>query len=385
MSGKSRLRILVTDGGNANTLGIVRQLGILQRFHISIIASNNLAPAKYSKYCDKFFKIAKSSAPDFHQQVSNIVKSEKIDAILPVGFNSFKFFVHNRQFFENSTYICLPPTESFEIATSKIKTTSLAEQLGLKVPKSIVVTDISALDEIANLRFPVVIKSQNEIGGRMVEYANSISELRSKFKLLVKKHSLSPSQYPLIQEYIKGAGVGYLAYLEDGVVKHFFMHRRVREFPVSGGRSVCAESFFDQKLKDAGEKILSALKWNGCAMVEFKQTNDNDYYILEINPKLWGSLELSICAGVNFPLYMLPRQEQVAEGAHPYLKNLRFQWLINGELYHLVNRPSSAIDIFRTAARSKKDFWISDLKPNLIQLILVFLDLYKFLKARVFA
>ena len=43
------------------------------------------------------------------------------------------------------------------------------------------------------------------------------------------------------------------------------------------------------------EKLLDSLNWNGPAMVEFKlDQNLNEYKLIEINPKLWGSLDLTI-------------------------------------------------------------------------------------------
>ncbi len=37
------------------------------------------------------------------------------------------------------------------------------------------------------------------------------------------------------------------------------------------------------------------------ALVEFKRDNEGIYKLLEINPKFWGSLDLAIASGVNFP------------------------------------------------------------------------------------
>jgi protein-tyrosine-phosphatase len=49
------------------------------------------------------------------------------------------------------------------------------------------------------------------------------------------------------------------------------------------------------------------------AMVEFKIDSKGQHWLMEINPRLWGSLALSIDAGVDFPLGLL----RVAEGEEP--------------------------------------------------------------------
>ena len=39
-------------------------------------------------------------------------------------------------------------------------------------------------------------------------------------------------------------------------------------------------------------------------MLEFKFFKGN-YYLIEANPKFWGSLDLAIASGVNFPLILI--------------------------------------------------------------------------------
>ena len=83
------------------------------------------------------------------------------------------------------------------------------------------------------------------------------------------------------------------------------MHRRIRERLVMGGPSTCAESVYDSKLLDYGLRVLKNLKWHGVAMVEFKKDSiDGEFKLMEINPKFWGSLDLAIASGVDFP-YLL--------------------------------------------------------------------------------
>ena len=79
------------------------------------------------------------------------------------------------------------------------------------------------------------------------------------------------------------------------------MHRRVRENPPTGGASVCAVSIYDGKLLDYGRRLLDALNWHGVAMVEFKRDRlSGELYLMEINPKLWGSHDLAIASGMDF-------------------------------------------------------------------------------------
>lgn len=380
-----KLKILITDGASVNALGIIRQLGILNKFEIHVVGYNSLALGKYSRYCNDFTLVShpKQAPEKFISSIIKLVEQKQIDFVLPVGFYAHKVLIENSTLFNKRVKFCLPSQQSFENATSKIKTAELAQKVKVNVPKTIVITDVKELDQLSGLKYPVVIKAAKEIGGRMVEYAENHAELLDKFKYLVHKFNLSPQDYPIIQEYIKGEGVGFFALYSNGVCQHYFMHERIREFPVSGGRSVCARSFYDERLFEEGKKILDALNWNGSAMVEFKRTAENEYYLLEVNPKLWGSIELAIVSGVNFPLLMIDHVNGIDHEPIQYKRGVYFQWCLNGEFYHFVNRPLAFFKILTTSFSSKKDFWLKDIKPNLIQSLLIIVDLYKVIRAKI--
>ena len=158
----------------------------------------------------------------------------------------------------------------------------------------------------------------------------------------------------------------------------YFMHHRIREYPVTGGASVCAESFSDVALKNEGMKLLDALKWEGVAMVEFKKDmKDGKYKLMEINPKLWGSLELAIVSGINFPELLAEAAVGTLQSKESVYPGLRFQWLLNGELFHFFERPSSLFSILGSLFKSRNDFWWNDLKPNLFQVANIFVHYKK--------
>jgi len=127
----------------------------------------------------------------------------------------------------------------------------------------------------------------------------------------------------------------------NGDVIAEFMHRRVREVPPTGGPSSVAESWADETLAQHGRRILNHLNWTGAAMVEFKRDLVSGvYYLIEINPKFWGSLGLAIAAGVDFPYLAF----QIAAGhfdrSPGTYQLVRYQWLSMDIAHSLaVRRP----------------------------------------------
>ena len=185
--------------------------------------------------------------------------------------------------------------------------TLLAGQLGIPCPETLSPRTLNeALGFGAKASFPLIIKGRDEDAPYATCYANNPLQFETRYRKLVERHALDDLSLPLIQRRLTGDGFGFFAFYLDGVRQAYFMHRRIREYPASGGPSTCAESFFDERLLDLGTRMLDRLKWHGVAMVEFKQDRPGgDYFLLEVNPKFWGSLDLALHCGVSFPYLMV--------------------------------------------------------------------------------
>jgi predicted ATP-grasp superfamily ATP-dependent carboligase len=150
--------------------------------------------------------------------------------------------------------------------------------------------------------------------------------------------------YPLIQELIPREGPGYGASFlldEKGEVRASFVHKRLREYPVTGGASTLRESVRSDDIRDMARALLNALDWFGVAMVEFKvDPRDGTPKLMEINPRFWGSLSLAVEAGVNFPylLYRMSRGENFKPVEH-YQIGKRCRWLLPGDILHFIYNP----------------------------------------------
>jgi predicted ATP-grasp superfamily ATP-dependent carboligase len=148
----------------------------------------------------------------------------------------------------------------------------------------------------------------------------------------------------------------------------------VREYPATGGASSCAESFYDSKLEDYGRRMLDSLNWHGVAMVEFRcDSRDGEYKLMEINPKFWGSLDLALAAGADFPgdLCHMALGETLPF-VDDYQRNLRFQWPLSGfgDLFHLWTRPKSVLNVVFDFLnpRVRSNIWITDPAPSFQEL-----------------
>jgi predicted ATP-grasp superfamily ATP-dependent carboligase len=243
------------------------------------------------------------------------------------------------QRFPPPTSVIAPNAESFARIRNKELVLSVARELGIAVPDQVVV-HLPEVGDPANVTYPVVVKPARSVVARdgrfvktSVSYARSPGELRHRLAIL-------PAEaYPiLLQSKIEGPGEGVFLLVSEGRTLASFAHRRIREMPPSGGISVCSESVpMDAALLRQCERLLTRLGWNGVAMVEFKRSEgDGTPYLMEINGRFWGSLQLAVDAGVDFPLWLL----EVALGRAvpvqaPYRVGIREQWEWGEADHHL--------------------------------------------------
>lgn len=301
------MRILVTDGDNRAALSIVRSLG--EKCH-QLLVGEVYQPclASSSKYCHERFVYPDPvhAGPEFIKTLQQQIVDRAVDVVLPVSDITTCLVTENKKILGKCCHIPFPDFEVVKRAASKYEVIKAAQQLGIAIPRThFVDTPEQASSIPCDWPFPLVIKpnrSRIRDGSRWistgVSYAYTIDELRLKVE---SSHRL---EFPLlIQERIEGPGVGVFLCYHHGKSIACFAHRRLREKPPSGGVSVLRESIALPPLAKAdAERLLDHLQWHGVAMVEFKIDQRNNLPVLmEVNGRFWGSLQLAIDSGIDFP------------------------------------------------------------------------------------
>lgn len=305
------MRVLITDGDSRSALAATRSLG--RRGHEVIVGGEQPASlagvSRYASACAAY--PAPSDNPDaFVAAVADAAQRHRVDVIMPMTeITTLLLTAHQSQL----PSFCKLPFAAPEIvarAADKAHVMELGERLGVPIPRTQILTtpaDVATMQQPPT--FPVVIKaarSRIRTGAGFIStgvaYASDSSELQ---RLLGR---LRPEEFPvLLQERIVGPGVGLFACYDNGRVVARFAHRRLREKPPSGGVSVlCQSAPLDPHAADYADRLLTALNWHGVAMVEFKRDErDGSLRLMEINGRFWGSLQLAIDAGVDFPALLL--------------------------------------------------------------------------------
>lgn len=207
----------------------------------------------------------------------------------------------------------LPDPAALRTVLDKQATLDAARAVGIRTPVSIQPHEGWQLDDLlAHCRLPVVLKwsDPNAVAPRLAEsglpllkaeYVHRPAELETA----LERYS-AIKQWPLIQEYCPGYGLGQFFLMHEGRALRRFQHRRVAEWPPEGGfSSVCDGVSLDEhvELQERSIALLQAIGWEGVAMVEYRyDPARGEARLMEINGRFWGSFPLAYHSGAGFAL-----------------------------------------------------------------------------------
>lgn len=348
------------------TLAAVRSLG--QRgFYVAAGEYTRYSASLFSRYAHKtlVYPSPIASPDDFMEWLLNELKAGDYAMALPTELSTQQLIARNIKRVGKLTGFPFPSFRAAQKAHDKAWLMGFGQKKGYPVPKTYFIDDIGDLHAVAGeIDFPSVIKPRASSGSRGIAYVKDKSAFVDDY---MRVHARYP--YPIVQEYIPhseggGLGVGALFNMK-GEPRAAFCYRRLREYPVSGGPSTLRESIKDGELKEIAFSLLKDIGWKGPAMVEFKMDpRDGRPKLLEINPRLWGSLSLAILSGVDFP-YLLYRLavEGDCEEVYEYKKGVKCRWLIPGDLMHLITNRDRVRTLRKFFERADGDDILSFADP----------------------
>jgi predicted ATP-grasp superfamily ATP-dependent carboligase len=333
-------KVLVTDAQMRSSLAIIRSLG-KAGLHVTAGEETRFATGAFSKYCKGKIVYPKPDEEEeaFADFMLKKVQDEAFDMIIPVTDATVLPIVKRKKEFSKYTTVPYPDYDIMIKAVDKAQTLKIAAENGVHCPKTYTIADASQLKDVKDeLQYPVIIKPRSSYGSRGVTMCGSPEDLMSKYKTVAEKYSS-----PLVQEYIPNGGeVGvYALFNSSSEPRAVSVQRRLRSYPISGGPSTCRETIEYPELIETAFRLLKALKWRGVAMVEFRiDPRDNTPKLMEVNPRFWGSLHLSILSGVDFP-YMLYKMEKEGDVSPvmDYRAGVKCRWLLPGDILWYLSSP----------------------------------------------
>lgn len=369
-----RRTVIVTDGEQRAALAVVRSLGAAG-YTCIVTSSSRPSIAAGSRFVARTVTVpnALEWPAEFADAIVALAAAEEAAVVLPIAEQSLLAILPVRDRL-SPAIVPFPDIAAFTALTDKERLLQEASRLGIAVPSQEIVRDIDSVVSMdsSRLRYPIVIKparSVGELGGVRakfsVAYASDAPELERKLR------ALPPAAFPvLLQQRVVGPGTGIFLLLWDGKLKAQFAHQRLCEKPASGGESVYRESVaIDAELRDRSRALLDRFGWRGVAMVEYKRDSTTGQpYLMEVNGRFWGSLQLAIDSGVDFPRILVDGAlGEQGDQIPSYRVGVRSRWWW-GQIDHLIGRVrhSSCADALppntRTVGRAFGDLLLGPLR-----------------------
>jgi predicted ATP-grasp superfamily ATP-dependent carboligase len=259
--------------------------------------------------------------------------------VVPAYDGSIEAIRLRRDEVERRCALALAPEHALEVAVDKEKTLALARDLGVATPRSADVRcagDLeSALEEVG---LPAVLKPRRSWvvsdggGSRFGSLpATDLTEARAAFAAIT-----SGGGGVTIQQWLPGRRDAVTQLVVGSDVKACFAQMSHRELPRLGGVSVLCESIppLDDITKPA-QQLVCEMGLEGISTVEFRRDAHGAPVLMEINPRIPGSIALAVGCGVDFPnltyAWALGRPVPKIER---YQVGRRLHWMV-GDLWSL--------------------------------------------------
>ncbi len=303
---------IILDGNLKSALSCVRSLGE-RGIMVSVGATRETGMALHSRYATARFTYPSpySYQKDFVEAIKN--EANRLGGkpvVYALSDATFLSLYAYREELGACMTLVFSEEKSIEIAFDKAATYSLAHISGVHTIPTLMPASREEVRRLSSeLTYPVVVKTRKSVSfkdGVGVFGTASFAETPLKLEELFFQITEQCGETPLVQTCVFGEEYGVEMLAHKGKPFAITVHHRLRSLSPTGGASVLKETVGEgdlySELRGYAEILVRKLSWSGPIMVEFKVDSDTRMpYLMEINGRFWGSLPLSVAAGVNIP------------------------------------------------------------------------------------
>lgn len=314
--------VVVTDGRYRSSLAAVRSLGDAG-YRVIVTQTRGETDAPPASFVSNFTAGGRwidGSCRDgeYGDRLLALLHEYDRPVLFCTGADTLNMVSRRREEFAQAADFLIAPPGVLDALNDKQAVHDRAVELGIPAPKE--------FDGPPDT-FPVVIKPHcgEKFGLKASQryvIAGDAREFEEKYALMRRYED-----HPIVQEKVDGPGEGASLLLDrNGKLISAVCHRRLREYPVTGGPSTCCISFYSKELIGQAYQLLASFGFVGMAMVEFKGGR-----ILEVNPRVWGSFPMTACTGSPFTAHYAraARGETVDYAPQDYASGVKMRFLFN--------------------------------------------------------
>jgi predicted ATP-grasp superfamily ATP-dependent carboligase len=267
-----------------------------------------------------------------------ITQSQRLraDVLIPVFEETFVAAKYKNSLARHFGLV-VPDYSQILLAHNKDRWEHLARKLGLSVPSSYAIEDLRRGISLRELRFPVLIKPKQGGGAWGIREVSTAALLEAL--LAQPEWAGKPWDRFFVQEKVSGHTHCVAMLFNRGRLRASVAYRQIRDYPTTGGQATMRVSERHEKAEVALQRLLTEMDWHGVCQADFIVEEPGGLpYLIDINPRLWGSLTQAIASGVDFPylIYRIAREGDV-EPISSFKTGVVTRWL-GGELAAIPSR-----------------------------------------------
>lgn len=376
-----RARVLVMDGRIQSCLPVLKALR--QAGHqVTIAESDPLCVGFFSRYPHRRIRHhdPRKDPERFLADLVGHLSTGEYDVLIPILDVTAELVSQHKQELEKFVRIPLVEYPIFMRARDKSQTMRIAQAHGLPIPKTYF-PDEMEIDQIAGMvDYPVLIKPNISVGSRGLTRVKDQRELKKLYPMVVARYGPGT-----IQEYIPQTDLQYKAEFflgRNSEVKACVVYNKIRYFPLEGGVSALNCTVNRDDIVRTGKQLLHAMEWYSYADIDLiADPRDGLVKIMEVNPRITGSVKICFEAGVDFANMLVALAlgsniepvRQYREGIYLRHPGLDLIWFLKSK-----NRFNSDPSWFRFMGKNiKYDILnLSDPGPALAYALTNFRDLF---------
>ena len=282
---KKFYNILVFPGGTE--IGMEIHKSLVSCKNVCLFSASNSMVNHASYIYKNHYVIKDINTEGWVNELNNIIKKEKIDFVFPAHAFVIDALAKNRDAIKARLMLC--SNEVLLQTRSKRRTYEMFKEV-IPVP-----TIFSTHEDISH--YPVFVKPDNFYGGQGTEIINNKEYLKDFFN--------NGKEY-IISEYLEGDEYTIDCFSDkNGEIA--FCEGRTRQ-RIRMGTSMHSEKVseeMDEYFLNIAKTITDKLKIIGPWFFQMKKDKDDNLKLLEIEPRIAGTMAFHRVKGINFPLLFL--------------------------------------------------------------------------------
>jgi len=287
-----KINVLISSAGSTPAISVIKALRKQKELDINIIAVDMDEYSAGFKLADDSCIVPASDDSSFSPKIIKICEDKNISVVIPIIDEELAVFAAEKKAFNDKNIkILVNDLNVVKRANDKKEAADFCDGNDIIYPKT---SNTLSAESIDYLGLPLITKPFFGRGSEGIHIINS----KEEFDCLPEEYTKDA----IGQEVIKGKEytVDILA-TPDGEILQGIPRERIT---VKAGQIFKGRTVNNLVLINRAKEVAKKFGINGPCNVQFIE-KDNEFYLIEVNPKFAAGLALTVEAGVNIPLLLI--------------------------------------------------------------------------------